>query len=310
MRRFVLRRLRWTAGVLLAVSLLAFGLQEAAPGDPARLLLQAAGREVVTEDDLIAVRARLHLDRSIGERYVAWLGRAVQGDFGRSFRSYEPVAALYLERLPNTALLALVASTMALAVALPLGLLSGSTRNRWIDGAVQGFVGLGAAVPGFWLALILILVFASTLRWLPAFGSPTPAGIVLPATVLALQKAAVLTRLVRSATLDTLAKPWVAAARAKGLGGRVVMQRHVLPAVLAPVLAVYGLELANLLTGAAVVEYVFAWPGIGKLAIDSVLSADIPMVVAFALFAGLTFVFVNLVVDVASALVDPALRPK
>ena len=306
----VLRRLGWTACVLIVVSMLSFGLQEAAPGDPARLLLQASGVEFITDADVASVRRELGFDRPLPERYLTWLARVLHGDLGSSYLQHDSVLTLFAQRVPNTALLALCASMIALMIALPLGMLSAFHKGSWLDRGIQGYVALGGAIPGFWLALLLILTFASTLKWLPAFGSPTIRGIILPAVVLSMQKAVILTRLVRTSTLDTLGQPWLLTARAKGLPGRILIRRHLLPAVITPVLVVSGLEVANLLTGAAVVEYVFAWPGIGKLAVDSVLGSDMPMVVAFSLFAGVVFVCINLLVDLLSAMMDPRMRTK
>lgn len=306
----VLRRLGWTVCVLIVVSILSFGLQEVAPGEPARLLLQASGVEIITEADVADMRREMGLDRPLPERYLAWVGRVLQGDFGMSYLQHDKVLTLFAQRIPNTALLALCASLLALLIALPLGMLSAFRKGTWLDRSIQGYVALGGAIPGFWLALLLILTFASTLKWLPAFGSPTLKGIILPTVVLSMQKVVILTRLVRTSTLDTLGQPWLLTARAKGLPGTVLIRRHLLPAVITPVLVVSGLELANLLTGAAVVEYVFAWPGIGKLAVDSVLGSDMPMIIAFSLFAGVVFVCINLLVDIVSAVLDPRMRPK
>jgi peptide/nickel transport system permease protein len=308
LRQLAWQRLRWLAGVMLVVSVLAFGLQEAAEGDPARLLLQAEGRELITDADVAQMRTELGLDRPLVGRYLAWLGRAAMGDFGRSWRSGEPVVTLYLDRLPNTLVLAAAAAAVALIAGASLGFIAAYRQNRWPDALAQSVVVLGAAVPGFWLSFMLVYVFASSLQWLPAFGSLTLAGMALPVAVLALQKTAVMTRLTRAAVLDALSQPFVRTAHAKGLHQISVDTRHVLPAVSVPVLTVSGLELANLMTGAAVVEYVFAWPGIGKLAVDAVLNGDIPVVVGFSVFAAGVFVAANLVVDGLAVLLDPRLR--
>ncbi len=181
-------------------------------------------------------------------------------------------------------------------------------RGRVLDAVAQLVAVAGAAIPGFWLALLLMFLFAVKLRLLPAFGSLTPKGIILPAAVLAVQNIAVLTRLTRAAMLDVLSLEFVTVARAKGLREWAVARRHVLPNVLVPVLTVLGLEVAGLMTGAVVVEYVFAWPGIGKMVVDAALLRDVPVVTGFAVAAGLVFVLVNLVVDVTVAAVDPRAR--
>jgi len=306
--RYVLFRLLSALPVLLVVSVLAFGLQALAPGDPARLLLEASGLNPAPPEAVAAKRAELHLDDPLPVRYWDWLSRALRGDLGRSFRSYRPVADLYLERLPATIALTAAAALLSVVIAVPLGAVAAYHRGGVLDGVAQVVAVIGAAVPGFWLSLVLIFIFAAKLRWLPAFGSVTPTGIILPAVVLALHNIAVLTRLTRAAMLDVLGQEYITVAHAKGLATARVARRHVLPNVLVPVLTVLGLEVAGLMTGAAVVEYVFAWPGIGKMAVDAALLRDVPVIVGFAVAAGLIFVTVNLVVDLAAAALDPRAR--
>jgi peptide/nickel transport system permease protein len=308
MPRYLATRLLSAVPVMVVVSLLAFALQALAPGDPARILVEASGLNPAPPEAVAAKRAELGLDRPMPERYLLWLTHALRGDFGRSFRSYRPVAALYRERLPATAALAAAAVALTATIALPLGMLAAYHRGRVLDAVAQLVAVAGAAIPGFWLALLLMFLFAVKLRLLPAFGSLTPKGIILPATVLAVHNIAVLTRLTRAAMLDVLSLEFVTVARAKGLREWAVARRHVLPNVLVPVLTVLGLEVAGLMTGAVVVEYVFAWPGIGKMVVDAALLRDVPVVTGFAVAAGLVFVLVNLVVDVTIAAVDPRAR--
>jgi peptide/nickel transport system permease protein len=308
MSRYVSTRLLAAVPVLLVVSVLAFALQALAPGDPARLLLEASGLNPAPPEAVAAKRAELRLDDPLPVRYADWLTNALRGDLGRSYRSYTPVSELYLERLPATLTLAALAVFLSAAVAVPLGALAAYQRGRALDGLAQLVAVTGAAVPGFWISLVFIFVFAAKLRWLPAFGSLTPKGIIMPAVVLALTHSAIITRLTRAATLDVLGQEFVAVARAKGLHGWTVARRHVLPNVLVPVVTVLGLELAGLITGAAVVEYVFAWPGIGKMAVDAALLRDTPVIVGFAVAAGVIFVLVNLAVDLIVAAFDPRAR--
>jgi peptide/nickel transport system permease protein len=293
---------------LFVVSFVSFGLYALTPGDPAVVLLEASGIHSPPPEAVAAKRAELHLNDPMVLQYVHWLGNAVRGDFGRSFRSYTPVADLYLSRIGATGLLAVVATLLSIAIALPLGLLAAYHRGRVPDSLAQIVVALGGSMPGFWIGLLLILVFAVNLHWLPAFGSPTPTGIVLPAIVLAVANVAVLTRLTRSAVLDVLNHEYVTVAHAKGLAPRPVTFRHVMPNVLVPLLTVLGLVFANLMVGTAVVEYVFAWPGIGRLAIDSALLRDEPVVVGFTVAAGLIFTVMNFLVDIGIAAIDPRLR--
>jgi peptide/nickel transport system permease protein len=309
MTSFLVNRLLGALAVLAITSLVAFGLQALAPGDPARLLLQASGMEPVPEEAVIAKRAEMRLDQPLPLRYLDWLRRAVQGDFGHSFRSYEPVARLYLDRLLATATLAVAAVLLSLIIAVPLGMLAAYRRGGLLDALAQVVVVASSAVPTFWIGLVCILVFAATLQWLPAFGTPTPRGIVMPALVLALPYIALLTRLTRAAMLDLLGQEFLMVARAKGLPTVAIACRHALPNALVPVATVLGLELGRLLGGAVVVEYVFAWPGIGKLAVDAALVGDIPIVTGFAVVAGLMFALSNLAVDLGLAALDPRLRP-
>jgi peptide/nickel transport system permease protein len=305
---YLLQRLIGALGVLFVVSIVAFGLYALTPGDPAVVLLEASGIHSPPREAIVAKRAELHLDDPMPIQYINWLAGAVHGDFGRSFRSYTPVAELYLSRIGATALLACVATLLSLIVGLPLGVLAAYQRGRLADRVAQIMVALGGSMPGFWIGLLLILVFAVELHWLPAFGSPTPTGIVLPAIVLAIANVAVLTRLTRSSVLDVLSQEFVTVAHAKGLPPRAVTVRHVLRNTYIPLLTILGLLFANLMVGTAVVEYVFAWPGIGRLAIDSALLRDQPVVVGFTVAAGLIFTVMNLLVDLGIAAVDPRLR--
>lgn len=308
MLSYIVERLAWSVIVMLVVSLLAFGLYALAPGDPARLLLAASGMNPIPEEAVQAKRAELRLDDPLPVRYATWLWGAMHGDLGNSFRSYQSVTALYLERLPATMVLAVLATSISMVVAVPLGVLAAYQRGGIVDSIAQLVAVLGVALPSFWVALIAMFVFAATLQWLPAFGSLTPQGIIMPACVLALANLAILTRLTRAAVLDVLSQEYITVARAKGLETRVIAWRHLLPNVVVPILTVLGLELAHALTGAVVVEYIFAWPGVGKLAVDAALLGDVPIVVGFATLAGLAFVLVNLAVDIGAAIFDPRAR--
>jgi peptide/nickel transport system permease protein len=299
------RRLLAAIPVALIVSLLAFGLDAITPGDPAYSLLQASGRQTITEQDLAAKRAELHLDDPLPVRYVSWLTAALHGDLGRSFRSYMPVLQLYADKIGNTAVLAAAAIALGFLIAVPLGTLAAYRRGRFTDRVVQVIASLGAALPGFWIALVFIFFLSAQWRLLPVFGSPTPKGIVLPAVVLSLSTIPTMTRLTRATVLDILHQEFVNVARGKGLAGGAVALRHVLPNALVPVVTLLGLEAASLLTGAAVVEYVFAWPGIGKMAVDAAQVRDTPVLVGFAVAAGVIYVTVNLVVDVVVGVLDP-----
>jgi peptide/nickel transport system permease protein len=308
MIRYLAQRLLGALSVMFVVSVVAFGLYALTPGDPAVVLLEASGIHSPPREAIVAKRAELHLDDPLLVQYLNWIGGALHGDFGRSFRTYSPVTELYLGRIGATALLACVATLLSVMVALPLGILAAYRRGRLADRIAQIVVALGGSMPGFWIGLLLILAFAVNLHWLPAFGSPTALGIVLPAIVLAIANIALLTRLTRSSVLDVLGQEFVTVAHAKGLSGRAVTIRHVLRNTYIPLLTVLGLVFANLMVGTAVVEYVFSWPGIGRLAIDSALLRDQPVVVGFTVAAGFIFTVMNLLIDVGIAALDPRVR--
>jgi peptide/nickel transport system permease protein len=305
---YLLQRLLGALSVLVVVSIVAFGLYALTPGDPAVVLLEASGIHSPPREAIEAKRAELHLDDAMPVQYLNWVAGAVHGDFGRSFRTYQPVLDLYLSRIGATALLAAVSTLLSVLIALPLGVLAAYRRGRLADRIAQIIVALGGSMPGFWIGLLLILAFAVELHWLPAFGSPTPQGIILPAIVLAVANVAVITRLTRSSVLDVLGQEFVTVAHAKGLGALTVTVRHVLRNTYIPLLTVLGLVFANLMVGTAVVEYVFAWPGIGRLAVDSALLRDQPVVVGFTVAAGLIFTTMNLLIDIGIAALDPRVR--
>jgi ABC-type dipeptide/oligopeptide/nickel transport system permease component len=309
MLRLVISRVLQSIPMLLLVSLVVFGLLAAAPGDPARkaLTIGLSGFHP-DERDVEAKRKELGLDRPLPERYARWLGDALRLDLGASYVSRRPVTELLADRLGASAVLALVTLAVSVAIALPLGVLAAVYAGSRLDSAVRLLTLLGASLPGFWLALLAMWLFAAELRWLPALGSFTPRGIVLPAAVLTLRTVGLLVRLMRASMLDALAMEFVAVARAKGLRRRTVVRRHVLPNALMPVLTVIGLDFAALLASAAVIEWVFAWPGIGRLGVDAALAGDVPVVMGFVLVVSLVVVAVNLLVDVSYGLVDPRQR--
>src|SRR5262245_14755575 len=228
MLHYLAQRLVGALSVLFVVSVVSFGLYALTPGDPAVVLLEASGIHSPPREAIEAKRAELHLDDAMPVQYLNWVAGAVHGDFGRSFRTYQPVLDLYLSRIGATALLAAVSTLLSVLIALPLGVLAAYRRGRLADRIAQIIVALGGSMPGFWIGLLLILAFAVELPWLPAFGSPTPQGIILPAIVLAVANVAVITRLTRSSVLDVLGQEFVTVAHAKGLGTLTVTVRHVL----------------------------------------------------------------------------------
>jgi ABC-type dipeptide/oligopeptide/nickel transport system permease component len=302
--QFTLSRLLQGVVVLFGVSLFAFLLIFLA-GDPAAGLAQPDW----TRAQVDQLRQDLGLDRPLLVQYGDFLGRTLRGDLGQSFRQRRPVAELLTERVAATLELASTAFLLSLLIGLPLGILSAVYRDRWPD-QLSSVVALAAqAVPTFWLGILLILVFAVELRWLPVSGRGTWAHLVLPTITLATYSIARNARLIRSSLLDVIDLDYVRTAHAKGLPGHVVILKHALRNALLPVLTVMGLDLGALLSGAVITEMVFAWPGIGRLMVNGVASRDLPLIQGSVLLVGSTFVLVNLIVDLAYTMVNPRMRP-
>jgi peptide/nickel transport system permease protein len=308
MSRYIARRVLSLVPVWLGISVLAFALSLLVPGDPVRQSLQQAGIDAPTPAQVAAMRRELGLDQPPPLRYLRWLGDAVRGDLGTSFRTGEPVLGSLLERFPKTAQLALTAVLLGLAFALPIGMISALHRERLADHASRIGALVGASIPSFWLAYLLIIAFAVQLRLLPVAGATTPQHLVLPALTLAVGAGATLTRLTRSAMLEELSREYVRTARAKGLAEQIVVVAHALRNALIAIVTVTGIRLAALLGGAVIVETIFAWPGIGKHVVDSITARDYPTIQGFVLFAGSIVLLINLAVDLAYVWLDPRVR--
>lgn len=309
MAMLALRRLLHTLPMMALVSVAVFALVAAAPIDPARRALALAGAaDTVDERDVEAKRIELGLDRPLVERYVRWSAAAVQLDLGESFVSKKPVASLIGERLVPSAVLAGLVVLMSIAISVPLGIVAATRPGSTVDAAIRVITLTGASLPGFWLALLAMWLFSVELRWLPALGSYTPAGIVLPALVLTVRTTGLLTRLTRATMLDTLQSDYMRTAIAKGLPYHRAVIRHALPNAMIPILTIIGLDFAGLMAHAAVIEWVFAWPGIGRLGVEAALAGDVPVVLGFALIISLVVVATNFVIDVSYVAIDPRQR--
>jgi peptide/nickel transport system permease protein len=258
--------------------------------------------------DRVRMRAALGLDRPLAAQYGGYLLRTVQGDLGQSFRQRRPVAALIAERLPATAELMLGAMAVALAVALPLGLLAARYHGRWVDQVASAFAVLGVATPNFWLGPLLILAFAIRLDWLPVNERGTLAHLVLPSITLGTAMAALLSRMTRTALVEVLGEDYIRTARAKGLRERSVLLVHALRNAAIPVITVIGLQVGVLLSGAIITESIFDWPGLGTLLLDAIYGRDYPLVQGCILVIALTYVGVNLLTDLAYGWIDPRIR--
>lgn len=303
MLEFVTRRLLHTALVTLGVVTLAFVALRLS-GDPAATMLPGDA----SVDELRDLRHALGLDRPLHAQYVAFLGSAVRGDFGESFRHQQPAFALVLERLPATLELAFAALLLAIVVALPLGIVAALYRGRAVDMLAMGFAVVGQATPYFWMGIMLILVVSVELGWLPTSGRGGWQHLILPAVTLGTHFAASLARLTRTSMLEVLGQNFVTTARAKGLGERRVILAHALKNAAVPVVTLIGLQFGTLLGGAVVTETIFAWPGVGRLAVQSIFVRDYPVVQAGVLVLALTFVAINLFVDLLYGTLDPRIR--
>jgi len=302
--RYVVERLLWTGPILLGVLTLVFFLIHLIPGDPVDLMLG----EQALPADRTALREALGLERPVGVQYVLYLGRTVTGDLGQSFQTRQPVAGLIAERLPATVELMLGAMAVALALALPLGILAALYHGRWLDQLASGFAVLGVAIPNFWLGPMLILLFAIQLDWLPVNERGGLAHLVLPAITLGTALAALLSRMTRTALVETLGEDYIRTARAKGLSGWHVVTGHALRNALIPVVTVAGLQIGALLSGAIITESIFDWPGLGSLLLEGILQRDYPLVQGCVLVIAVSYVLVNLATDLLYGWIDPRIR--
>ena len=310
MRRFVLRRVLLMIPTLIGISILTFGLANATPGDPAFVAAERSLGRTPTAQEVLAQRKALHLDRPLPAQYLDWVGRAVRGDLGISFASRRPVRTELFHRIPFTLQLAVPAIVLAMLIAVPAGMISALRRNGPLDQAVRLASLAGACMPGFWLALLLIILFSVRLSLLPVAGRGGLDHLVLPVVTLAMQPMSILARYTRSTMLEALGSDYVITARAKGAAGWRVVTRHVLRNSLVPVITTVGTQLGFLLAGATVIETIFVWPGVGKLLVDAISARDYPMIEGFVLYAGVAFVVLNLLVDVLYAAIDPRITTR
>ncbi len=301
MLNYVARRLLILLPMLLAVSVAVFLVLYSIPGDPARM---AAGPDA-SEEDVAQIRANYGLDRPIHEQYAIYLANLVQGDLGTSFRTRRPVLDEVARTLPATIELAAAAMAIAILLGVPIGIVSSLRPGGWLDNTITAFAVFGISMPGFFLGLILMVIFASNLYWLPPTGRGTWAHLVLPAVTLGLPYVATYARLTRSNMLDVLSEDYIRTARAKGLRRSTVIYRHALINAAIPLVTVLGIYFGRLLGGAVIVETIFAWPGLGRIMIEAIVQRDIYVVQGTILVFAVSVVLVNLVVDVLYGVLDP-----
>ncbi|MDP9071409.1 MAG: ABC transporter permease [Actinomycetota bacterium] len=309
MRAYALRRVLLLVPTLVGVSLLAFALANLTPGDPAAELIRRTTDQPPSPAAVAETRKELGLDRPLAVQYLTWVGDAVRGDLGISYATRRPVAAEIWRRIPFTLEVAVPAALLALVVALVLGVLSAVNRNRWSDQFIRVGSVMGASMPSFWLALVLIILFSLKLSLLPVAGREAGAqSLLLPIMTLALVPTAVLSRFTRSTMLETLGDGYIRTARCKGLPPWRVVGHHALRNACIPLVTAFGTSLGHLVSGTVIVETIFLWPGVGKLAVDAILQRDFPMIQGFTLYAGFAFVAINLLVDLSYGVIDPRVR--
>jgi peptide/nickel transport system permease protein len=302
--RYFVRRVLLAIPVLIGVATLVFSLIHLVPGDPAQAMLG----DGAAPQDIAELRTSLGLDQPLLTQYFTFLRHAVTGDLGKSFRTGQPVTTMIFERIPATAELALAAMLVAIVIAIPLGVVAAVWRGTAIDHSAMTFALAGVSIPNFWLGPLLAIVFAVEFGWLPVSGRGTLAHLVLPAISLGLALAAILARMTRASLLDELGELYVRAARARGVSNAASITSHALRNSMIPLLTIIALQFGAVLTGAVITETIFAWPGIGRLLIQSIGFRDYPMVQGCILLIAVTYVTVNLITDLMYGVLDPRIR--
>jgi peptide/nickel transport system permease protein len=320
MTRYIIRRLLQAIPLLIAISVIVFAIVEIAPGDPTQMYIDP--EKGADPAYIQRVRVSLGLDQPVYVRYVSWLAKTLQGDFGFSFRTRRPVALEVGDRLPNTLLLGGVALLISFLVAVPIGIISALKRYSLVDYFLSTAALVGISVPAFWVALLLLQVFAIQLGWFPGVGMNSVRvqyegwdrvldvlhHMVLPATVLSLAQTASWSRYQRSALLEVLGQDYIRTARAKGARERRVIGLHALRNAMIPMLTLIGISVPSIVTGAFITETIFGWPGMGRLGVEAVNGRDYPIIMAVTMLSAVLIVLGNLLADVAYAWADPRIR--
>jgi peptide/nickel transport system permease protein len=304
MLTYIARRMAVSVVTLLGVTIIAFGLVQMLPGDPARTI---AGL-LASDDEVERIRTRMGLDEPLPIQYGQFLGRVVTGDLGISARTRRPVTQEIGARLPKTIELAAVGTVIGSLLGIVGGVVAARFRNRPADHVISMGSLIGISMPVYWLGLLLIMVFAVNLGWLPAAGAARRTSIILPGITIGLFSIALVARMTRASMLEVLEQDYVRTAFAKGVANRNVVYRHALRNAFIPVLTVIGIQFGSLLGGAVLTEFVFAWPGIGRLMVDSIFARDFPVVQGIILVFALMFIVVNLIVDILYSYVNPKIQ--
>lgn len=308
-KKQLLYRLGQIVLVLLGISFITFALVMLSPGDPVRQMIAGNEDIIVSQQEIDTLRAELGLDKPFVFQYLDWLGRALRGNLGFSYMVKKPVVEELMHSLPATVILSLASTLFMLAVAVPLGIYSAVKRNSIADYIVRAMTFVSISIPNFWMGLMLLWIFGLKLRWLPIVGgSVNLRNLVLPALTLGIVMAAKYARQVRAAVLEELNQDYVTGARARGMSESHILWKEVLPNAMLPLITLLGLSFGNLLGGAAVVEIVFSWPGLGYLAVQSIIYRDFQLVQGIVLWIALMYMIINLVIDISYNRLDPRLR--
>lgn len=308
-KKQILARIGQIIIVLLGISFITFALIMLSPGDPVRQMIAGNEDIMVSQAEIDALRHELGLDKPFIFQYLDWLGRAVQGNFGFSYMVKKPVVEQLMESLPATVILALASTIFMLVVSIPAGIYSAVKRNSVFDYFVRALTFVGVSVPNFWMGLMLLWIFGLKLGMFPIVGgSVTPQNLVLPALTLGIVMASKYTRQVRATVLEELNQDYVVGARARGMSESHILWKEVLPNAMLPLITLLGLSFGNLLGGAAVVEIVFSWPGLGYLAVQSIIYRDFQLVQGIVLWIALMYMIINLIIDASYNRLDPRLR--
>ncbi|HLU37512.1 MAG TPA: nickel ABC transporter permease [Thermomicrobiales bacterium] len=306
MFRYFLYRLAAVIPVLFGVSIAVFVMVRLVPGDPVQLMF--TNQPLPSPERLEEIRHQLGLDLPIWKQYLNYLTGVLQGDFGQSIRSRQPVFEEIVQRLPNTLRLTFASLAVAITVGILAGVLSAVYKGRWIDKVSMVVSILGISIPGFWFGLMIMLLFGVRLEWLPVSGATSWKHLVMPAITLGLISSAIIARLTRASMLDALGQDYVRTARAKGLRGSTVVTRHALRNAFIPVVTIIGLQIGGLLSGAFIIETVFAYPGVGQLAVTALQARDFPVIQGIVLMVAAIYVCVNLLADLVYGFLDPRIQ--
>ena len=304
MHKYVLRRLLLLIPVLLGVSLLVFTIMSLTPGDPAQLILG----ENAPKEAILKLREEMGLNDPFLVQYFRYVGKAVLGDFGRSYTTGREVFGEIFSRFPNTLILAVIGIIISVCIGIPVGIISATRQYSFLDSFSMILALLGVSMPVFWLGLMLILTFSVKLGLLPSGGFDGLKSLILPSITLGVGSAAIITRMTRSSMLEVIRQDYIRTARAKGVAEKVVINKHALKNALIPIITVVGLQFGGLLGGAVLTESVYSWPGVGRLMVDAIRQKDTPTVLAAVIFLATTFSVVNLLVDILYAYVDPRIK--